>query len=174
MSVTKTFLGLLEGGASHGYDLKHEYDAHFGLDRPVAYGQVYATLARLLKGGLVTVDAVEPGEGPDRKRYAITEAGVADVEQWLEKPEPPQTYLQSVLYTKVILALRSGRSATAVLDAQRAKHLQVMRELTRRKAEGDLADKLICDHALFHLEADLRWLELTAARLDELATEVAS
>ena len=173
MSVSKTFLGLLEGGASHGYDLKHEYDAHFGSDRPVAYGQVYATLARLLKGGLVTVDAVEPGEGPDRKRYAITEAGVADVEQWLVRPEPPATYLQSALYAKVILALRSGRSATAVLDAQRSEHLAAMRELTRRKADGDLADKLICDHALFHLEADLRWLELTAARLGELAGEVA-
>lgn len=172
MSVSKTFLGLLEGGASHGYDLKHEYDARFGLDRPVAYGQVYATLARLLKGGLVSVDAVEPGEGPDRKRYAITEAGVADVEAWLSTPEPPASYLQSVLYAKVILALRSGRSATAILDAQRTGHLQAMRELTRRKAQGDLADQLICDHALFHLEADLRWLELTAARLDELATEV--
>jgi DNA-binding PadR family transcriptional regulator len=174
MSVTKTFLGLLEGGASHGYDLKHEYDIYFGIDRPVAYGQVYATLARLLKGGLVTVDAVEPGEGPERKRYAITEAGVADVEQWLSRPEAPQTYLQSVLYTKVVLALRSGRPATAVLDAQRGEHLRAMRELTRRKADGDLADKLICDHALFHLEADLRWLELTAARLDELATVVAA
>lgn len=174
MSVTKTFLGLLEGGASHGYDLKREYDAHFGLDRPVAYGQVYATLARLLKGGLVTVDAVEPGEGPDRKRYAITDAGVADVEQWLATPEQPQIYLHSVLYAKVILALRSGRSAHALLDAQRAEHLQAMRELTRRKAAGDLADQLICDHALFHLEADMRWLELTAARLDELATEVVS
>ena len=56
-----------------------------------------------------------------------------------------------------------------MLDAQRAEHLAAMRELTRRKADGDLADQLICDHALFHLEADLRWLELTAARLDELA-----
>jgi DNA-binding PadR family transcriptional regulator len=174
MSVTKTFLGLLEGGASHGYDLKHEYDAYFGTDRPVAYGQVYATLARLLKGGLVTVDAVEPGEGPDRKRYAITEAGVADIEQWLTRPEAPATYLQSVLYAKVILALRSGRSATAVLDAQRTEHLQSMRELTRRKSGGDLADQLICDHALFHLEADLRWLELTAARLEELGKEVSA
>lgn len=172
MSVTKTFLGLLEGGASHGYDLKHEYDAHFGIDRPIAYGQVYATLARLLKGGLITVDAVEPGDGPDRKRYAITESGVADVERWLARPEAPETYLQSVLYAKVILALRSGRSAISILDAQRGEHLQAMRELTRRKASGDLADQLICDHALFHLEADLRWLELTAARLQELSTEV--
>jgi hypothetical protein len=99
---------------------------------------------------------------------------VADVESWLAHPEPPETYLQNVLYAKVILALRSGRSATDVLDAQRSQHLQAMRELTRRKSEGDLADQLICDHALFHLEADLRWLELTAARIEELAGQVAS
>jgi DNA-binding PadR family transcriptional regulator len=171
MSVSKTFLGLLENQASYGYDLKREYDKYFGTDRPVAYGQVYSTLARLLKSGLVTVDS-EPGDGPERKRYAITEAGVADVERWLAEPEAPEPYLQNVLYAKVVLALRTGRPATEVLDTQRSEHLQVMRALTKRKASGDLVDQLICDHALFHLEADLRWLELTAARLDELAQEV--
>ncbi len=171
MAVSKTFLGLLENEASYGYDLKREYDKYFGTDRPVAYGQVYSTLARLLKSGLVTVDS-EPGDGPERKRYAITEAGVADVERWLSEPEAPEPYLQNVLYAKVVLALKTGRPATEVLDTQRAEHLQVMRELTRRKAAGDLVDQLICDHALFHLEADLRWLELTTARLDELAKEV--
>lgn len=174
MSISKTFLGLLEGGPSHGYDLKREYDARFGIDRPVAYGQVYATLSRLLKHGLVTVDAVEPGGGPERKRYAITPEGVADVEAWLAAPEKPDLYLQSTLYAKVVLALRSGRSATEILDTQRAEHLRLMRELTRRKASGTLIDQLVCDHALFHLEADLRWLELTAARLDELSAEVAA
>ena len=172
MSVSKTFLGLLEGGASYGYDLKREYDTYFGTDRPVAYGQVYATLARLLKGGLVTVDSVEPGDGPERKRYAITEAGVADLQRWLAEPEKPEPYLQSVLYAKVVLALRTGRPAVEVLDIQRAKHLELMRELTRRKTAGGLVDQLICDHALFHLEADLRWLELTAARLDALSEAV--
>jgi hypothetical protein len=72
-----------------------------------------------------------------------------------------------------VLALLSGRSATEVLDTQRSAHLATMRDLTRRKTDGDLADQLICDFALFHLEADLRWLELTAARLDKLAEEVA-
>jgi DNA-binding PadR family transcriptional regulator len=172
MSIARTFLGLLEAGPSHGYDLKREYDARFGTDRPVAYGQVYATLSRLLKGGLIMIDAVEPGDGPERKRYAITTDGVADVAAWLAQPEKPDPYLQSTLYTKVVLALRSGRSATEVLDAQRGEHLRLMRELTRRKTAGTLADQLICDHALFHLEADLRWLELTAARLDQLAGEV--
>lgn len=172
MSISKTFLSLLESGPSHGYDLKRAYDERFGQDRPVAYGQVYATLSRLLKHGLVTVDAVEPGGGPERKRYAITDAGVADVEAWLAQPEKPEAYLHSTLYAKVVLALRSGRSATAVLDVQRTEHLALMRTLTKRKAEGDLADQLVCDHALFHLEADLRWLDLTAARLDRLAQEV--
>jgi DNA-binding PadR family transcriptional regulator len=172
MSIGKTLLGLLEAGPSHGYDLKREYDERFGQDRPVAYGQVYSTLSRLLRNGFVEVDGIEPGGGPERKRYAITEAGVADVEAWLAEPEKPDAYLQSALYAKVVLALRTGRSAQDVLDLQRSEHLKLMRSLTARKATGDLADQLICDHALFHLEADLRWLELTAARLDALAGEV--
>jgi DNA-binding PadR family transcriptional regulator len=172
MSVGQSFLGLLEEQPRHGYDLKRAYDERFGRDRPLQYGQVYSTLARLLKRGFVEVDGVEPGGGPDRKRYAITEAGVADVERWLAEPEAPEPYLQSTLYAKVALALLTGRSASDILDTQRAEHLRVMRELTRRKAGGDIADQLVCDHALFHLEADLRWLELTAARLDQLAAEV--
>jgi DNA-binding PadR family transcriptional regulator len=174
MSIAKTFLGLLEGGPSHGYDLKRAYDETFGQDRPLAYGQVYATLSRLLKHGLVELDGVEQGGGPDRKRYAITEAGVADVDVWLAQPERPEQYLQTTLYAKVVLALLTDRPASEVLDVQRAEHLRTMRELTRRKTAGDLADQLVCDHALFHLEADLRWLELTAARLEQLRAEVTS
>jgi len=172
MSIGQAFLGLLESQPRHGYELKRAYDERFGADRPLAYGQVYATLSRLLKNGLVVVDGVEPGDGPDRKRYAITAAGVTDMEKWLHQPEKPEAYLQSELYTKVVLALLTGRGAADILDAQRGEHLRVMRELTHRKLAGDLADQLICDHALFHLEADLRWLELTAARLDDLAERV--
>jgi DNA-binding PadR family transcriptional regulator len=171
MSVGFALLGLLESGPRHGYDLKRSYDDQFGQGRSLHYGQVYATLARLLKHGLVEVES-EPGDGPDRKRYAITEAGVTDVVKWLAQPEKPEPYLQNTLYTKVVLALLTGRDAADLLDAQRAEHLRLMRELTRRKSDGDLADQLICDHALFHLEADLRWLELTAARLDQLAPKI--
>ncbi|MBB5140158.1 DNA-binding PadR family transcriptional regulator [Thermocatellispora tengchongensis] len=171
MSVGFALLGLLESGPCHGYDLKRSYDEQFGHGRALHYGQVYATLARLLKNGLVEVES-EPGEGPDRKRYAITEAGVTDVDRWLTRPEKPEPYLQSTLYTKVVLALLTGRDAADLLDTQRGEHLRLMRELTQRKSEGDLADQLICDHALFHLEADLRWLELTAARLEQLRDRV--
>jgi DNA-binding PadR family transcriptional regulator len=172
MSVGQTFLGLLESQPRHGYDLKRIYDERFGHSRPLHYGQVYATLSRLLKQGLVEVDGIEPGGGPERKRYAITAAGVTDIERWLAQPEKPDAHLQNTLYAKVLLALLTGRGAAELLDTQRAEHLRLMRELTRRKTGGDLADQLICDHALFHLEADLRWLELTAARLDQLAQEV--
>ncbi|MDT0460821.1 PadR family transcriptional regulator [Streptomyces sp. DSM 41527] len=172
MSIGHTLLGLLESGPRHGYDLKRAFDEHFGQDRPLHYGQVYSTMSRLLKNGLVEVDAVEAGAGPERKRYAITDAGITDVAQWLARPEKPEPYLQSTLYTKVVLALMTDRNAAELLDSQRAEHLRLMRGLTERKRTGDLADQLICDHALFHLEADLRWLELTAARLDKLAEAV--
>jgi len=173
MSIGHTLLGLLESGPRHGYDLKRTFDDRFGHDRPLAFGQVYSTMARLLRNGLVEVDGIEPGGGPERKRYAVTAAGVSDVEAWLARPEKPEPYLRATLHTKVVLALLTGRPAAGLLDTQRSEHLRLMRELTRRKAGGDLADQLICDHALFHLEADLRWLELTTARLDALAAEVA-
>lgn len=172
MSISHALLGLLEAGPRHGYDLKRTFDERFGHDKPLAYGQVYSTMSRLLKNGLVEVDGVESGGGPERKRYAITDAGITDVEGWLAQPEKPEPYLQSTLYTKVVLALLTGRSAQELLDTQRAEHLRLMRILTQRKRKGDLADQLVCDHALFHLEADLRWLELTAARLDQLAQEI--
>jgi DNA-binding PadR family transcriptional regulator len=167
MAISHTLLALLESGPRHGYDLKRGYDERFGTDRALRYGQVYATLQRLLRDGLIAEAGVESGDGPERKRYAITEAGVTDVAQWLSTPEPPEAYLHSELYAKVILALQSGRDPHDVLDVQRAAHLQVMRELTRRKIGGNLADQLICDHALLHLDADLKWLELTAARISE-------
>src|ERR1700741_5030669 len=128
MSGGQTFLGLLEQQAPPRYDLKRLYDERFGRARPLQYGQVYSTLARLLKRGHVEVDGVEPGGGPERKRYAITDAGVADVERWLAEPEAPAPYLQSTLYAKVALALLTGRGAQAILDAQRAEHLRAMRE----------------------------------------------
>ena len=172
MTIATAFLALLDGRPQHGYDLKRAYDEHFGHDRPLQYGQVYTTLAKLLRNGLVTVDGVDGESGPDRKRYTITDAGVTDVQRWLVEPERPERYLQSTLYAKVIGALLTGRSAATVLDVQRDEHLVAMRELTKRKRAGDLADRLICDHVLFHLEADLRWLDHTATQLDEPAEQV--
>ena len=172
MSVGYALLGLLESRPRYGYELKREYDERFAQARPLKFGQVYATLARLLRDGRIGIEAVEAGAGPERKLYAITPTGVADLERWLAEPEPPEPHLQSVLFSKVVLSLLSGRSAAEVLDTQRAAHLVAMRDLTRRKQAGDLVDALVADYGLFHLEADLRWIELAGARLEKLDKEI--
>ncbi|MEV4702314.1 PadR family transcriptional regulator [Actinoplanes sp. NPDC049316] len=172
MTVPLTLLGLLEREPSHGYDLKRDYDAYFGRGKPLSYGQVYNTLSRLARDGKVVMSEVGPGEGPDRKRYVITERGATEVDTWLAEPVEPEPHLQTTLFAKVTLALMLGRPAESYLDAQRAAHLKRMRELTEVKRSGALVDALLADHGLFHLEADLRWIELTSARLDALAAEV--
>jgi len=136
------------------------------------FGQVYATLARLTRDGKVMPGEAEPGAGPDRKRYAITELGRTDVESWLSQPVEPEPHLQTVLFLKVVLALMSGRPAGHYLDLQRAAHMQRMRQLTEVKRSGGPVDVLLADYGLFHLEADLRWIDMTAARLDRLAEVV--
>jgi DNA-binding PadR family transcriptional regulator len=172
VSVPHTLLGLLERQPRHGYDLKRDYDAYFGRGKPLPFGQVYATLARLARDGKVVAAEAEPGAGPDRKRYLITNAGVSEVEAWLTAPVEPEAHLQTVLFAKVVLALMLGRSAEGYLDAQRAVHMRRMRELTEMKRSGGVVDTLLADHGLFHLEADLRWIDLTSARLHALAAAV--
>ena len=172
MSVPVTLLGLLDRRPSHGYELKREYDAYFGRARPLAFGQVYATLSRLVRDKLAEPGDFEPGEGPERRRYSITEAGRAEVEAWLDEPVEPEPHLQTVLFAKVVISLMLGRPAERYLDAQRAAHLQRMRELTELRRKGSVVDALLADHAMFHLEADLRWIDLAEARLGALAEAV--
>jgi hypothetical protein len=104
----------------------------------------------------------------------ITDQGVTEIAAWLAEAVEPEPHLQTVLFAKVVLALMTGRSAETYLDTQRAAHLQRMRELTKIKRKGTTVDALLADHGLFHLEADLRWIDLTAARLDALAKQVRS
>jgi hypothetical protein len=94
------------------------------------------------------------------------------VERWLAEPAPPEPDLQSELFAKVVLALMLGRPAAGYLDAQRAAHLRRMRELTAFKQDGDQLDVLLADHSLYRLEADLRWIDHTAARLDQVSRAV--
>jgi DNA-binding PadR family transcriptional regulator len=116
----------------------------------------------------VLAGEAEPGAGPDRKRYAITDLGKRDVEAWLAEPIEPEPHLQTVLFAKVVLSLMLGRSAKTYLDIQRSAHLQRMRELTELKRTGSTMNALLADHGLFHLEADLRWMDVTEARLQAL------
>ncbi|MEV4624020.1 PadR family transcriptional regulator [Asanoa sp. NPDC049573] len=173
MSVAATLLGLIEPQPSHGYQLKREYDELFGQERPLPFGQMYTALGRLHRDGLVVVEGPAPGGGPDRKYYEITESGVTHLEEWLRQPERPEPHLQPVLWAKVVIALVSNRPAEEYLDAQRAAHLKRMAELTAMRRKGPLRQSLLADYGLFHLEADLRWIDTAVARLAQLAKDVA-
>lgn len=174
MTVAQALLGLLEAEPAHGYTLKRRYDLHFARVKPLPFGQVYASLARFERDGLAVVTGSEPGAGPQRTTYAITSEGVTSMEQWLVEPEEPTAFASSVLFTKTVLALLSGRPAADVLDAQREVHLARMRELTAARHTADAAELLAITYELNHLDADLRWLEEAGQQLDRLATELES
>ena len=165
-------LGLLEHRPRHGYELRRSFDERLAGSRPLRSGPVYSTLGRLERDGQVDEVGGEQGPGPERRLYAITTAGTAELERWLATPEPPEQYLQSVVYAKVVVALSSGRSAQAVLDAQRDRHVDAMRELTREKERSDLTGVVRADFALLHLDADIRWIDLTLSRLARLGEEL--
>jgi DNA-binding PadR family transcriptional regulator len=174
MSVAYALLGILGRQASYGYDLKKDYDFHFGKQKPLGFGQVYATLSRLLRDEkIATQGAVEPSKGPERRLYAITELGRRDLEAWLAAPEEQRAATQTVLFEKVVTAILLEKDPDVCLDAQRAAHIQRMRELTTLRRDSDsLSERLTADHALFHLEADLRWMDVTMGRLKPLAEEI--
>lgn len=172
MNVSLALLGLLTIADLHGYDLKQLCDRLLSPGRAIKQGQVYATLHRLERDGSIAVTAVEQGEGPERRRYTLTEHGRIEVGTWLDAPEPAAPHLQSALYAKVIVALLAGFAVDRLIDGQRAAHLARMRELTATRRSGSLPEALLSDFALFHLEADLRWLDLTAARIAQLQMEV--
>lgn len=167
MTIPLTLLGLLEAKPAHGYTLKRAYDERFGHDRPLPYGQVYATLSRLEREGWTSLVGVASGAGPDRKTYAITAEGVTVVEEWIQTPEAVARFAPGPLFAKVTLALLSGRPAIDVLDAQRRVHLTRMRELTTRRSAVDVMDRLAGDLEIAYLEAELRWIELAGERLAE-------
>jgi DNA-binding PadR family transcriptional regulator len=168
MSVSYALLGLLQAEPRHGYDLKRLFDRYFAPTHPVAFAQVYSTLGRLERHGRVRVDSIERAEGPDRRRFAITPAGLGELQSWLDRPLEAEPQIQVPLFTKVVVAILSGRPVEPLVDTERHAHLERMRELTALRRTATLPVALLADNELFHLEADLRWLDLTAARVDEL------
>lgn len=172
MTVPMALLALLGTTESaHGFALKRQYDALLGRVRELKFGQVYSTLARLERDGLAEGTGVAHGGAAERKLYAITESGVSEVDTWLRTPRLP-VGRPSELFTKVILALVSGRSAAEVLDAQREVYLRRMREITKRRHDGDVIDRLAGDFELMHLESDLNWVELAGQRMDALRARI--
>jgi DNA-binding PadR family transcriptional regulator len=168
MSLGHVLLGVLADGPAHGYDLKRAHDERFPAVKTLAYGQVYATLARLERDGLVEVAETTQGAGPERTAYALTAEGRSALLRWLEQPEPAGPYPADDLVRKTVVALRLGADAGAYLRRQREVHLARMRELLALQRATDAVDaRIVVDHTISHLDADLRWLETAANRLAE-------
>lgn len=173
MNAQFALLGFLGLSPNYGYELKKMYDQLFGLEKPILSGQIYSTLMRLRKAGSIReIPDSENSGGPERVKYEITPYGRTMLNEWLNSPELPAPNLQPIMYIKTVLALISDGEASKYLDAQKHVHIERMRELVRRRRTAALAEMILIDHALFHIEADLRWIELTSSRLSKLKEEL--
>ncbi|MEU3554982.1 PadR family transcriptional regulator [Streptomyces fragilis] len=174
MSTRHILLGLLSSGPSHGYDLKRRHDERFPQARPLAYGQVYTTLQRLVRDGLAKVEGTDSDGGPERTVYRATDDGERELARWTAQTAPPAPFVANEIFAKVVVAILAGGDPVAYLRDQRAAHMARMRQLTKVKTTpgADLATVLSADYALSHLDADLRWMSTTADRLATLTAEV--
>jgi DNA-binding PadR family transcriptional regulator len=160
------FLALLASGPAHGYELKRRYDALFGsVWDPINIGQIYVTLGRLEKDGLVTHTLVRQEKGADRKDHELTELGRKALGGWLDEPaEVPLA--KSDLLLRLVAASLAGVDLHPLIGEHRQKCLQALHDLDAAAGTaraGTVADLLIQGTAL-HLQAELRWLD----RCDEV------
>ncbi|WP_446212248.1 PadR family transcriptional regulator [Micromonospora sp. IBSANI012] len=178
MSTSHVLLGLLAAGNRHGYELKRAHDARLPRAKPLAFGQVYATLGRLARDGLVVATGQEREAGPDRTSYQLTGQGREALDRWLGTVEPPAPYVTSTLFAKVVVALLVAdvSAARSYLVAQGRAHTDRLRELTAVKTapSATLDDVVSADYAIAHLDADLRWLRTTLDRVADWHREVHS
>lgn len=158
-------LALLSRGPRYGYQLRAEFEASTGATWPLNIGQVYTTLTRMERDGLV-----EPGSADDQGRvvYTITEAGRTELERWFSTPVGQSDRPRDELVIKVAMATATGEAAQ-VLAAQRVATMRAMQQLTRAKRDSTdgLAQRLVLDSMIFKAEAEQRWLDHCEAILKE-------
>jgi DNA-binding PadR family transcriptional regulator len=169
MSVRHALLALLSEGAKYGLQLRQEFEAGTGEVWPLNVGQVYTTLQRLERDGLVESDDPE-GEGP-QKGYRITAAGGRELGRWLRTPVGAGAPPRDELVIKVLVALRvPGVDVHELIQVHRRHLVELMQQYTLLKAEAagdDVGLALVVDAELFRLEAVVRWLDAADARLGQ-------
>ncbi|MBV9660244.1 MAG: PadR family transcriptional regulator [Acidimicrobiales bacterium] len=173
MSVRHALLALLSEGPKYGLQLRHEFEARTGEVWPLNVGQVYTTLQRLERDGLVESDnAVE--EGP-QKGFRITADGEEELAAWLRTPPDLSSPPRDELVIKVLVASRlPGVDVHEVVQAHRRYLVQLMQEWTRLKeyaADRDLSFALVVDAELFRLDSLVRWLDAADGRIKRAAVE---
>src|SRR5262245_56417189 len=169
MSVSHALLALLSETPKYGLRLQNEFESRTGEVWPLNIGQVYTTLQRLERDGLV--EATGEGER-SQKRYRITAAGARDLSDWLRTPPELVPPPRDELVIKVLVALQvPGIDVHAILQVHRRHVIEVMQRYTRIKAgaaEEDVPLALVADAELFRLEAIVRWLDAADVRLKQL------
>ena len=175
MSIRQGLLALLEQGPMYGYQLRAEFESRTGATWPLNVGQVYTTLGRLERDGLV-----EPagGDGDGHAVYRITEPGRAEVATWFSTSVSRSTPPRDELAIKLAMAVTvPGVDVQAVVQAQRAATIRALQDYTRLKARAgdsmapeDMAWLLVLESLVFAAEAEVRWLDHCEARLRRAAS----
>lgn len=173
MSVRNAILGLLAQKPRHGYELHAAFSAVGGATWDVKPAQIYTTLERLEESGLVQTES-DLGEGnePDRRIYAITRDGRDALKGWFEDGVPTE-HQRDEFYVKLMIGLVSGEADPGrIIQTQRSRLYQELHDATAQRdsydPETEMAQILLQDKAIMHLEADLRWLDMIEMRLEAI------
>ena len=166
MSIRYGLLALLAEAPTHGYQLKTAFEHRTGGSWALNIGQVYTTLQRLERDGLVEA----AGSGDDRNDYRITDGGRTQLDAWFATPVAPEEPPRDELTIKVLLAVAAGDvDVTAIIQRQRTASVEQLQAYTRRKAQADptrdLAFLIMLDSLIFRTEAEVRWLDACEARI---------
>jgi DNA-binding PadR family transcriptional regulator len=169
MSIRYSLLAILDAGPRHGYALKSEFETATGNVWPLNVGQVYSTLSRLERDGLVLVAEDDDGQ----KTYRISDAGRQELRRWFGTPVIREVVPRQELAIKLVFAMRAGPERVRdVVQHQLTATVASLQQFTRLKAtaerDGDLAWLMMLDALIFQAEAETRWLELCEARLARL------
>src|SRR5579884_2332068 len=173
MSVRHALLGLLSEGPKYGHQLRQEFEARTADVWPLNVGQVYTTLQRLERDGLVESDD-EAADGP-QKAFRITPAGAEELSSWLRTPPDMTPPPRDELVIKILVALAvPGVDVHDVIQLHRRYLVELMQQWTRLKedeAEFDLALALVVDAELGRLDSVVRWLDTADGRLKRASVD---
>jgi DNA-binding PadR family transcriptional regulator len=165
MSIKYAILGMLADRPLHGYELKAAYEEDLVPATQLNYGQVYTTLERLGRDGLVAHEVVSQTERPDKKVYALTDVGRKELNEWLSTPSALDLDLRNETFLKLMLARRlEHANPLAVLAVERRACFERLHEVTQALARAD-KDKasaqniLLLELAMLRLEAFMKWLD---------------
>jgi DNA-binding PadR family transcriptional regulator len=174
MPVRHAVLGLLAQRPRHGYELRAAFEAFVGGEEnwDVKPAQIYSTLSRLEMAGLVVEESISQDAGPEKRVYAITTAGRSALSEWFSSGVHPE-HQRDEFFLKLMLSLLSEYADPfKLIQTQRAHMFRELHTITTQRSQLDpkceLAKILLLDKAVMHLEADLRWLDMTEARLGEI------